>query len=63
MVQVCHCYIVQLVCPSNLLQSNFFLFCTKERNPKVVVRTCNGVEIRDSYGETRMSRDLGGAYR
>ena len=39
------------------------LFFMKERNPKVVVRTCNGVEIRDSYGETRMSRDLGGAYR
>ena len=47
----------------NLLHANVFLFCAKERNPKVVVRTCNGVEIRDSYGDTRMSRELGGAYR
>lgn len=32
----------------------------RDRAPKVVVRTCNGVEIRDSYGAegARLSRDL-----
>ena len=31
----------------------------RDRAPKVVVRTCNGVEIRDSYGEgARLSGDL-----
>ncbi|CAH1797210.1 unnamed protein product [Owenia fusiformis] len=32
----------------------------KDKAPKVLVRTCNGVEIRDSYGGggTRLSRDL-----
>ena len=33
----------------------------RDRAPKVVVRTCNGVEIRDSYGggdSARLSRDL-----
>ena len=31
----------------------------KDKTPKVVVRTCNGVEIRDSFGEgRRLSRDM-----
>ena len=30
-----------------------------DKSPKVVVRTCNGVEVRDSYGEGfRLSRDM-----
>ena len=31
----------------------------RDKSPKVVVRTCNGVEIRDTYGEGfRLSRDM-----
>ena len=34
----------------------------RDRNPKVLVRTCNGVEIRETYG-SRESYSEGGAHR